>query len=305
MSEIYTASQIKAPYPRVDVWLASVSAFSRSRIKDLISSGKVSCDGKIINDCSQTVKPKEVYSIEVPDSAAVEILPQEIPLDIIFEDKHILVINKPAGIVVHPAAGHHDGTIVNAIIYHCPGILSIGGEQRPGIIHRLDQYTSGVMVVAKTDLAMQSLTDSFKNNLVQKTYQALVHGHPEKSGRIETLIGRHPVHRQRMAVVKKNGRISVTNYSVAQYLNNSALLHISIETGRTHQIRVHMKYLGFPIIGDNVYGKHKADSTILPAPQRQMLHAWKLSFPHPVLNKTVNFETPIPDDFKNILIHLE
>lgn len=302
MPEEYQVPQIDSTTMRVDVWLASVSSMSRSRIKSLIELGSVFKNGVTVPSASQGIRAGEVYAIEIPPVVSTELVAQDIPLEILYEDEAILVINKPSSLVVHPAVGHPDGTLVNALLNHCPDMLSIGGEARPGIVHRLDQDTSGAMVVAKTDAAMAALSGAFQTGLVHKTYQTIVHGLPSPpEGRIETLIGRHPVHRQRMAVVIRNGKQAITNYQVVETFANTSLLQVVIETGRTHQIRVHLKHIGCPVVGDSVYGKPKSDSQMPVVPQRQMLHAWRLVFPHPISGKLLQFEAPLPEDFMAVL----
>ena len=301
MPQSYTVQQAGADAMRIDVWLASVSDLTRSRIKSLIASGCVSRDGVAVRSASQIVKTGEAYLVEMPPVASTDLVAQAIPLDILFEDESLIVLAKPPGLVVHPAVGHVDGTLVNGLLAHCPQMLSIGGERRPGIVHRLDQDTSGAMVVAKTDAAMASLGEAFREGRVRKTYLAIVHGVPEPSeGRLETLVGRHPVHRQRMAVLQKGGRRAITNYAVAESFRTAALLRVAIETGRTHQIRVHMRHIGCPVVGDATYGRPKEDAS-LPLPPRQMLHAWRLAFPHPLSGRELEFEAPPPADFTAVL----
>ncbi len=302
MPEEYKVPQIESTATRVDVWLAIVSSHSRTRIKSLIDSGFVFKNEVPVSGASSYIRSGEVYRIELPTPTPIELIAQSIPLDILYEDDVILVLNKPPAFVVHPAAGHPDGTLVNALLAHCPAMLSIGGEMRPGIVHRLDQDTSGVMVVAKTDVAMAALSGAFQTGRVGKTYQAIVHGLPNPpTGRIETLIGRHPVHRQRMAVVMRNGKQAITNYEVVEAFTNAARLQVVIETGRTHQIRVHLKHIGCPVAGDSVYGKAKADSQMPVVPSRQMLHAWRLVLPHPESGAEMQFEAPLPEDFMTVL----
>jgi len=302
MPQSYTVQQAGAGSMRIDVWLASVSDLSRSRIQSLIASGCVFRDGVVVRSASQTVKAGEVYGVELPPAAPTELVAQTMPLDILFEDDALIVLAKPPGLVVHPAAGHTDGTLVNALLAHCPQMLAIGGEQRPGIVHRLDQDTSGAMVVAKTDVAMAALGKAFRDGRVRKTYLAIVHGAPEPpEDRIETLIGRHPVHRQRIAVLQKGGRHAITNYVVAESFRGASLLRVGIETGRTHQIRVHMRHIGCPIVGDTTYGRPKEDASLPLPPPRQMLHAWRLAFPHPLSGRQLEFEAPPPADFTAVL----
>ncbi len=302
MPQSYTVQQAGANAMRLDVWLASVSELTRSRIKSLIASGCVSRAGAPVRGAAQAVHAGEVYVVDLPPAAPTGLVPQAMPLDILYEDDSVIVVDKPPALVVHPAAGHGDGTLVNAILAHCPGILAIGGDQRPGIVHRLDQDTSGAIVVAKTDAAMAALGEAFREGGVHKTYLAIVHGVPDPpEGRLETLIGRHPVHRQRMAVLQKGGRRAVTRYTVAETFRDAALLRVAIETGRTHQIRVHMRHIGCPVAGDATYGNAKADAALPLPPSRQMLHAWRLAFPHPVHGGAIEIEAPPPADFTAVL----
>ena len=278
---------------RLDRFLAEHAAdFSRSRLQALIRDGAIS-----LND--RPTKPKQalnlgdIIRIDVPDPVPLEALAEEIPLDILYEDEHLLVVNKPSGLVVHPAAGNHTGTLVNALLHHCRDRLSsIGGVERPGIVHRLDKDTSGCMVVAKTDAAHQSLTDQFSSRQVSKFYLAVVRGRPAlDSGRIENRIARDPCNRQKMAVVMPPaGKAAITDYRVVNPSHES-LVECELHTGRTHQIRVHMREIGHPILGDPIYGKNAS------AVPRLMLHAWKLAFDHPQDGQRMPFESPIPPEF--------
>lgn len=283
---------------RLDAWLASQTAeLSRARIQALIKEGRVTCEGAAVK---ANAKPKTGQTIEirVPAPTPADPLPEDIPLDILHEDGDCLVLNKPAGLVVHPAPGHAAGTLVNALLAHCRDLGGVGGVERPGIVHRLDKDTSGLMVVAKNDAAMAGFVRLFQTGGITKEYVALVHGAPPKpSGTVSTLIGRHPVDRKRMAVVGRNGKLAVTHYAVEQRLGDIALVRCRIETGRTHQIRVHMQSLGCPVVGDALYGRPAADKRLTPVPARQMLHAARLAFTHPVTGAAMAFEAPLPDDF--------
>jgi len=289
---------------RADVWLCAASAgeFTRSRVKNLIDAGKVARNGEVFTTTSANVRPGDVFTVEVPDTARKILEAQDIPLQIIYEDADIVVVDKAPGLVTHPAAGHHDGTLVNALLHHSPEMFSINSEERPGIVHRLDRDTSGVMVAAKNDRAMAALCAAFQNGQVRKIYHTLVHGIPvPPEGRVETLIGRHPRKRQEMAVVERNGKHAITNYRVLQTHGALALLEVRIETGRTHQIRVHCRHIGHPVAGDSVYGKPKLDALLPHPPPRQMLHARVLTLPHPATGATMTFEAPLPADFKEVL----
>ena len=274
--------------------------FSRSRIEGLVKGGYVTVNGAVAGKAGMKVSPDDEIEVEIPPPVPAIPEPEDIPLDILFEDSDILVLNKAPGMVVHPAPGHFTGTLVNALLHHCPDLSGIGGVARPGIVHRLDQHTSGVMVVAKSQKAMEALVRAFASHEhVGKTYLAVCRGRPAlASGRIENLIGRHPADRKRMAIVERNGKRAVTGWRVVDGEGKSpvSLVVCRIETGRTHQIRVHMASLGCPVIGDKVYGKPALDRRLDPVPRRQMLHAWKLSLWHPTKGVKMDFAAPVPDD---------
>lgn len=286
---------------RLDVYLAgTLEDFSRARIQGLIKSGNVRVDGTVVESQNSKIRPGSVVDIFIPAPVPAIPEPEDIPLDIIFEDDSILAINKPPGIVTHPAPGHLHGTLVNAILHHCPALSGIGGVARPGIVHRLDMDTSGVMVVAKTEQAMASLTHAFSTHEnISKIYLAVIHGRPDAmQGRIENLIGRSPLDRKKMAIVARNGKPAVTNYKIIETNGPLSLAECSIETGRTHQIRVHMASLGTPVAGDTVYGRHKLDMRLAPPPKRQLLHAACLEIRHPLSGAKLKLEAPVPEDFK-------
>jgi len=290
---------------RLDAWLCScLKDLSRSRIQALIEAGHIR-----LND--HTVKPGQKLprnasvSVDIPPPVESTLTPEAIPLDVLFEDADIIVINKPAGLVVHPAAGHASGTLVNALLAHCPDLAGIGGEKRPGIVHRLDRDTTGVMVVAKNAIAMASLVNQFRRRLVTKEYLALVWGTPRPaSGRAETLIGRHPRDRKRMSATPASGRPALTLYETAEAFPSTSLLRVKIETGRTHQIRVHMLFLGHPVVGDPQYGRRQETPLPFPPPARQMLHAERLTLTHPRTGATLTFEAPLPPDMATPLSSL-
>ena len=293
--------------------------FSRSRIEGLIKSGFVTVNGAVAEKAGMKVSEDDEIVVEIPPPVPAVPEPEDIPLDVVFEDEDMVVVNKAPGMVVHPAPGHFTGTLVNALLHHCPNLSGIGGVARPGIVHRLDQDTSGLIVVAKSQAAMDGLVQAFSSHRnIEKTYLAVCHGRPRlDAGRIENLIGRHPVDRKRMAVVEKNGKVAITNWKVISpetcvdldissehrsiRPSDHVLMECRIETGRTHQIRVHMASLGCPIIGDKVYGKSALDKKLDPVPARQMLHAWKLKLWHPVKRAEVSFEAPIPEDMRAYL----
>ncbi len=297
---------------RLDIRLTALYPdFSRSRLQGLVDSGFVTVNGIVAEKVSLKVEETDVIEVTFPPPVPATPEPEDIPLDIIFEDDDIIVINKPAGLVVHPAPGHNTGTLVNGILYHCPGMQGIGGVARPGIVHRLDQDTSGVMVVAKSQLAMTTLARDFASHTnLRKLYRAIVHNRPEPSeGRIENMIGRHQGNRKKMAIVTENGKISITSYRtlavapkpVAENVYEPgaevALVECDILTGRTHQIRVHMASLGCPIVGDVLYGRKTFDRTVSPPPTRHMLHAWRLELLHPATREPLTFEAPPPECF--------
>jgi len=287
---------------RCDAWLATVMPeVSRARVQALIKENRVLVNGKSTKASAKLCPGSCVtIAIHAPVSAIPE--PEEIPLSIIYEDSDCLVLNKPAGLVVHPAPGHASGTLVNAVLFHCRDLKGIGGVERPGIVHRLDKDTSGVMVVAKHDTAMAGLVNAFQEGCVRKIYLALVHGVLRTpSGTLSTLIGRHPVHRKKMAIVARNGKRAVTHYRVIAQSKGLSLVACRIETGRTHQIRVHLQSLGCPIVGDEVYGRSSADNQLTVKPQRQLLHAAYFAFPHPISGVSMAFSAPLPDDFKAVL----
>ena len=280
--------------------------FSRSRIEGLIKAGFVTVNGAVAEKAGMKVAEDDEIVVEIPPPVPAVPEPEDIPLDVVFEDADMLVVNKSPGMVVHPAPGHFTGTLVNALLHHCPDLSGIGGVARPGIVHRLDQDTSGLIVVAKSQAAMDGLVKAFASHSnVEKTYLAVVHGRPRlDAGRIENLIGRHPVDRKRMAIVEKNGKVAITNYEVEAKGGGGQLTSVvrcRIETGRTHQIRVHMASLGCPVIGDATYGKSALDKRLDPVPARQMLHAWRLKLWHPVLNRPMSFEAAVPADMQPYL----
>ena len=277
--------------------------FSRSRIEGLVKAGFVTVNGAVAAKAGMKVSPDDEIVVEIPPPVPAVPEPEDIPLSVVFEDGDMLVVDKPPGMVVHPAPGHFTGTLVNALLAHCPDLSGIGGVARPGIVHRLDQDTSGLIVVAKTQAAMDALARAFASHRnVEKTYLAVVHGRPRlESGRIENFIGRHPVDRKRMAVLERGGKLAVTNWRVRFAGDAVSVVECRIETGRTHQIRVHMAGLGCPVIGDRTYGKGALDRRLDPVPQRQMLHAWRLRLWHPVRNVEMSFEASPPADMNPYL----
>ena len=302
-TEHFTVEQ-SLPSERLDIFLRTkFPAVSRGAMQRLIEQGHIRVDGK-------TVKPThsphagEKIEIHFPEPKPAEAQPEEIPLNILFEDKSLLVVNKPAGLVVHPAAGHEEHTLVNALLHHCQGSLSgIGGVARPGIVHRLDKETSGCLVVAKNDETHIALSEQFASRVVKKVYHAIVCGEvPRDAGEIHAAIARHPTHRKRMAVQDdSDGRAAHTSYRVLEKLKCATYVEVQIHTGRTHQIRVHFQHLGHPVVGDDTYGSTKnkrlKELANYAAP-RVLLHAKELSFVHPRTQKPLKFSAPLPDDFK-------
>jgi 23S rRNA pseudouridine1911/1915/1917 synthase len=290
---------------RLDVWLTHRHPdLSRARWQDLIKAGHVQVGG---------ISRKPTYSITVGDNITayipppeqIELIAEDLGLVILFEDADMIVINKPPGLVVHPAPGHASGTLVNALLHHCQDLAGVGGEKRPGIVHRLDQDTSGVLVAAKNDTAMMNLAAQFKNRSTRKEYIAVVWGTPVPAkGTIRTTIGRDPVNRKKMSTRSTIGREAVSHYDVMQSWEQVSLVKIRIETGRTHQIRVHLAHIKHPVVGDSVYGRKRPPE--LPAlVTRQLLHAWKLSLAHPRTGKPMTLEAPWPDDLNGMIRALE
>lgn len=285
---------------RLDAFLAEqVTEVSRSHWKTLIQAGQVTVNGMNCKP-NQKMNSGDIIEWTLPEQAPETTLPEDIPLNILYEDDAVVVLNKPPGRVVHPAVGNETGTLVNALLFHDPAFELL---ERAGIVHRLDKDTSGVMVVAKTKEAMVELKRQFKARETEKEYLTLVWGEPPPSGRIETLIGRHPVHRKKMAVLTENGRTAVSNYETLERFGEVSLVRVRIETGRTHQIRVHMAHLGHPVVGDAVYGRARRH-TLPEKPGRQMLHACRLAFNHPETGKRLSFEAPLFEDISRLLERL-
>jgi len=300
---------------RFDLFLSSVLPdCSRSRAAVLIQDGHTTVGGRLKKP-GYRLQSGDRIDGRLPDIVATAYTPEPIPLDILFEDSHLLVINKRPGMVVHPAPGHGSGTLVNALLYHCKDLSGIGGELRPGIVHRLDKETSGSMVVAKSEPVLNFLASQFKKRTVEKTYLALVRGHvKEDAGEILLPIGRHQVHRKKMSVSSRRPRTAETRWKVRERYPNATLLEVALKTGRTHQIRVHCAAIDHPILGDMVYGGRKQKTgpgvkdsagNTLAMPERQMLHAWRLSFVHPVTGETMAFESPVPEDMAEVMGRLK
>ncbi len=294
--------QVEETSDRIDRYLSQeLPDLARSRIQQLIEQGVVQVNGKVCTSKKTTVQSGDRISLVIPDAKPLDLQPEAIPLDVLYEDDSLIIINKPAGLVVHPAAGHESGTLVNALLAHCQNLAGIGGVQRPGIVHRLDKDTTGAIAIAKTDFAHQHLQAQLKAKTARRQYLGLVYGSPSvQSGTIDQPIGRHLVDRKKMAVVpvEKGGRPAVTHWQVQERLGNYTLMHFQLETGRTHQIRVHSAYLGHPIVGDPVYSSGHSLGVNLPG---QALHAWRLTLQHPVSEEWIEVTAPVPKTFTTLL----
>jgi len=297
---------------RLDRALAvALPTLSRERLKALISSGQVSdARGLLARDPAMKVLPGSRFSVAVPDAAPAHNEAQDIPLNVVFEDEHLIVIDKPAGLVVHPAAGNLDGTLVNALLHHCRGSLSgIGGVERPGIVHRIDKDTSGLMVAAKTDPAHVGLAAQFAKHSIDRRYKAFVAGIPRSAaGTVDAPLARSSSNRKKIAIVEDGrGKRAVTHYSLLRQFRNAALVECRLETGRTHQVRVHMASIGHPLLGDPIYGRsrpeHRETLNRLNF-QRQALHAARLGFIHPVTSAALCFDSEIPQDMQDLFSEL-
>lgn len=288
---------------RIDKFLAEqLPDQSRSYLQKLLKDGKVSVNDTTVK-ANYKVQLSDVIRFELPDPEVPDILPEDIPLDILYEDDDVLLINKPKGMVVHPSAGHYTHTIVNAVMYHCKDHLSgINGVMRPGIVHRIDMDTTGVIVICKNDSAHQSLAEQLKEHSITRKYRALVHGNlKEDQGTIEGPIGRHPVDRKKMAINRQNGKPAVTHYKVLERFGSYTFVECQLETGRTHQIRVHMASIGHPLVGDIAYGPAKCPFRL----QGQCLHAMVLGFIHPRTGKYMEFTAPLPEYLTKLLENLK
>lgn len=287
---------------RIDVFLAEAANLTRSAVQKLLEQGNVTCGGTPVRKNAKTVAGAQ-YEMLVPEVREVEITAQDIPLDVVYEDDDLLVVNKPKGLVVHPAAGHEDGTLVNALLHHCGDSLSgINGEKRPGIVHRIDMDTTGLLIVAKNDFAHQHLSEQLKDHTLSRTYECIVRGgFKDERGTVNAPIGRHPTDRKRMAVTVKNSREAVTHWEVIERFGQYTHLRCRLETGRTHQIRVHMAHIGHPIAGDPIYGIKKAELGL----GSQCLHAKELTFIHPRTQERVTASCALPEEFLRALKRLK
>ena len=299
---------------RLDIAVShEIPSLTRSAVQRLIEEGRVTVNGRP-ERASHRLKGGEEISVTVPPPQAAEPVAEAIPLEILYEDADVVVINKPAGMVVHEGAGNRSGTLVNALLGHCDDLSGIGGELRPGIVHRIDKDTSGILVAAKNDRAHQALAEQFRAHSVKRIYRALVFGSPrDESGRIESAIGRHPVDRKRMSGTARHGKRAVTRWKVLARYNRLTLLELRLETGRTHQIRVHLSEFGHPLVGDQVYGGGSRLASItdprlrklITDLNRQALHAMTLGFIHPADGRYLEFTTPLPEDMQRIIDYLE
>lgn len=298
MKELKFSAEEKFIGKRLDIFLQSMlEEMSRAGVQKLIEDGLVKVNGKDIKKAGTKLKGNEIVEVKIPEEEIPELKPENIPIDIVYEDEYIAVINKTSNMTVHPAQNIYTGTLVNALLYHFKSLSNINEDNiRPGIVHRLDKDTSGLIIIAKTNEAHEKLVEMFQSKNMKKTYIAICKGNfSQKSGRIENLIGRDPYERKRMAVVETNGKPAITNYEVIDEVQDFSLMKVNIETGRTHQIRVHMKFLNHPILGDSTYGSPSKLA------ERQMLHAYMLEFIHPVTKESIKVKGKLPGDFENII----
>ncbi len=298
MKELKFSTEEKFIGKRLDIFLQSMlEEMSRAGVQKLIEDGLVKVNGKDIKKAGTKLKGNEIVEVKIPEEEVPELKPENIPIDIVYEDEYIAVINKTSNMTVHPAQNIYTGTLVNALLYHFKSLSNINEDNiRPGIVHRLDKDTSGLIIIAKTNEAHEKLVEMFQSKNMKKTYIAICKGNfSQKSGRIENLIGRDPYERKRMAVVETNGKPAITNYEVIDEVQDFSLMKVNIETGRTHQIRVHMKFLNHPILGDSTYGSPSKLA------ERQMLHAYMLEFIHPVTKESIKVKGKLPGDFENII----
>ena len=298
---------------RLDRWLSNhLTNLSRSHLQKLIEQGNITLNNEICTTKKIQVKIGDRLEINLPNPKPLELEPEAIPLDILYEDEQLIIINKPADLVVHPAPGHETGTLVHALLYHCSNLAGIGGVQRPGIVHRLDKDTTGAIVVAKTDFAHQKLQEQIKNKTAKREYLGIIYGvlsnkennNKSDQGIINLPIGRHPVDRKKMSVVpiEKRGREAITHWEIIEKLGNYSLVKFTLETGRTHQIRVHSSYVGNPILGDPLYSSNRSLKMKLSG---QALHAHKLTLTHPITSKVIEAIAPLPDEFTKLLNYLK
>lgn len=285
---------------RADVALAAMLELTRSNMQKLLEEGRAVKGAKVLK-ANYKLRLGDEITVTLPEPQPLDVQPENIPLDIIYEDDDVVVVNKPRGMVVHPAAGNYNGTLVNALLYHCKNLSGINGVIRPGIVHRLDKDTSGIMICAKNDAAHVSLSQQIQNKTAQRTYLAVVRGNIKTDeGVIETLIARDKNDRKKMAVVKEDGRQAITEYQVLERFGKYTIVRCRLRTGRTHQIRVHMEYLGYPLVGDPKYSPMKTPFAI----NGQALHSQTLEFDHPRTGQRLHFEAPLPEDLQKIVTRL-
>jgi len=294
---------------RLDVFLSQKNpALSRSQIKKLIETGKVQIEGRKAK-AGLRLRENEVVTLTIPEPRRLEAEAEAIPLKVLYEDRHLIVVDKPAGLVVHPAAGNYSGTLVNALLHRCPDLAGIGGVLRPGIVHRLDKDTSGVLVVAKDDMAHRSLSDQFRKHTAERNYVGIVFGQLSEEGQVDTPVGRHPTHRKKMSARPRKGREARTYWRVLERFRSFNLAEFRLQTGRTHQVRVHLSSIGHPILGDPLYGGRKRLASVEPLPlrqglqrlKRQALHAASLGFVHPLTGDVLKFSSPLPEDIQEAI----
>lgn len=301
MLEEYTVEESQSGM-RLDKFLTEIYPDqTRSFLQKLVKSGEIKVNGKPVIKAGFVVEGGDQVSASIPTPQAVEIEAENIPLDILYEDADVLIVNKPKGMVVHPSAGHYSGTLVNAIMYHCADSLSgINGEIRPGIVHRIDMDTTGALIICKNDAAHVDIAEQIKEHTVTRRYRGIVCGVvKEDEGTIEGAIGRHPTQRKKMAINEKNGKPAITHYKVLQRFAKYTYMEFRLETGRTHQIRVHMASIGHPLLGDELYGNPK--NLVMKGLQGQTLHAMVIGFVHPTTHEYMEFEAPLPEYFQNLL----
>ncbi len=298
---------------RLDQLLVQRLSFSRARLQKLLKSGLVEVNGKVLA-ASYRVRAGDAVTVTVPPPEPSDLLPEPLPLNIVYEDRDLLVVNKPPGLVVHPGAGHRQGTLLNALLHHCPDLAEIGEVSRPGLVHRLDKDTSGLLVVAKTELAHQALVRQFQEHTITKKYLALVWGRlPAREGQIDRQVGRHPTARRKMSAHPRRGKTALTRWRVLkEFTGPLTLMELTPETGRTHQLRVHLASEGHPVLGDATYGGgvsrlkgHLKLKGLGPLVRRQLLHAWQLGLTHPRTGVPVSWEAPPPEDFQAVLAYFE
>jgi 23S rRNA pseudouridine1911/1915/1917 synthase len=293
--------QVTKQVDRLDSWLATqITDISRSRVQKLIENGHVKLNDRICSSKKVKIAPGDRLLVTIPEPEPLDLTPENIPLDVLFEDEHLIIVNKPAGMVVHPAPGHYTATLVHALLYHCESLAGIGGVERPGIVHRLDKDTTGAIVVAKSDRAHQHLQAQIKAKTARREYWGVIYGSfPDHSGTIDLPIGRHKSDRQKMAVMVDQGaRTAVTHWQTLERIGNYSLMQFLLETGRTHQIRVHCAHYGHPLVGDSIYGSNRSLKVNLAG---QALHARQLSLIHPISEKLITAIAPLPAEFNKLL----